>query len=100
MKPRLFLTASLLAVLLAACASPQATQPPAPSVEQVLPSATAIQPVVSADLSATPNLVVEAPTQTPFPIATSRGPELEATDPTTVSMASGGLQFIEFFEFW
>ena len=34
------------------------------------------------------------------PVATSRGPELHATDPTTVSLDSGGLQFVEFFEFW
>ncbi len=32
-------------------------------------------------------------------IATSRGPELEATDPTTVSLASGQLQLVEFFRF-
>jgi hypothetical protein len=34
-----------------------------------------------------------------LPVATSRGPELHATDPTTVSLASGGLQFVEFFRF-
>jgi hypothetical protein len=34
-----------------------------------------------------------------LPIATSRGPDLHATDPTTVSLASGGLQFVEFFRF-
>jgi len=34
-----------------------------------------------------------------LPIATSRGPELHATDPATVSLASGGLQFVEFFRF-
>jgi hypothetical protein len=32
-------------------------------------------------------------------MATSRGPDLHATDPTTVSLASGGLQFVEFFRF-
>jgi hypothetical protein len=32
-------------------------------------------------------------------VATSRGPNLEATDPNTVSLASGGLQLVEFFRF-
>ena len=35
----------------------------------------------------------------PQPVATSRGPDLIATDPTTVSLASGGLQLVEFFRF-
>jgi hypothetical protein len=36
---------------------------------------------------------------TVLPVATSREPDLHATDPTTVSLASGGLQFVEFFRF-
>jgi hypothetical protein len=32
-------------------------------------------------------------------VATSRGSNLEATDPTTVSLASGQLQLVEFFRF-
>jgi hypothetical protein len=36
---------------------------------------------------------------TALPVATSRGPDLHATDPTTVSLASGGLQFVEFIRF-
>ncbi len=94
MNIRLSLSLLLLAVFLAACAPANppaaATQPPtvlAPTSTFAAPtSALATQPVVS-----------EA---TALPIATSRGPNLEATDPTTVSMASGGLQFVEFFEFW
>lgn len=31
--------------------------------------------------------------------ATSRGPELEATDPEQVALDSGGLQLVEFFRF-
>ncbi|MBI5932582.1 MAG: hypothetical protein HY867_02650, partial [Chloroflexi bacterium] len=38
----------------------------------------------------------EAAVQT---VATSRGPELHATDPTTVKLASGQLQLVEFFRF-
>jgi hypothetical protein len=32
-------------------------------------------------------------------VATSRGPDLHATDPTTVNLASGQLQLVEFFRF-
>jgi hypothetical protein len=99
MKTRLFPTLGMLAILLAACASPQATQPPAPPLEQFLPSSTAVPPVVSTDLSATPNPVLEPATQAPPPVATSRGPDLHATDPTTVSLASGQYQLVEFFRF-
>jgi hypothetical protein len=89
----------LLAVLLAACApaatgtstdSPAATQAPA----VIAPTLTAAPPTVEAATE-------PAPTQeaTALPMATSRGPDLHATDPTTVSLASGGLQFVEFFRF-
>lgn len=99
MKTRLFPTLGLLAVLLAACASPPATQPPSPLPEQSLPGATAVPPVVSTDVQTTPGPVVEPPTQAPPAVATSRGPDLHATDPTTVSLASGQYQFVEFFRF-
>jgi hypothetical protein len=39
------------------------------------------------------------PIVTHLAVATSRGPNLEATDPTTVSLASGGVQLVEFFRF-
>jgi hypothetical protein len=42
---------------------------------------------------------VEAASPTPVAVATSRGPNLEATDPATVELASGGLQLVEFFRF-
>jgi hypothetical protein len=91
MKTRFSLSLSLLAVLLAAC-TPTAT--------------TSFQPTAT---SPSIGLTSEAPTQivaqtevsvpTALPVATSRGPNLEATDPTTVSLASGGLQIVEFFRF-
>jgi hypothetical protein len=89
----------LLAAILTACASPQATQPQIPSAEPLLPTPTVIQPLVSTDTSAAPTTVLEAPTLTPIPVATSRGPDLHATDPTTVNLASGQYQFVEFFRF-
>lgn len=97
---RLFLRFSLLAVLLTACA---------PATSTVLPTQSApSQPVVtfpapSATLD-TSTQATSAPTETSaptvLPIATSRGPKLEASDPATVKLASGGLQLVEFFEFW
>jgi hypothetical protein len=81
MKIRFFLSLSLIAVLVVACA----------------PTATSTNPSAVTSESATQPASGAA---TAPPIATSRGPKLEATDPKTVSMASGGLQFVEFFEFW
>jgi hypothetical protein len=110
MMNRLSLCASLilLAVSLAACASPEraATNvPPKPAAVE-LSATPSPEPVASStpvvDLTAT--YILELLSATPpvdaQPVATSRGPELHATDPTTVSLASGGLQFVEFFEFW
>jgi hypothetical protein len=100
-KPRLVPSLMLIAVLLAACA-PAATQTPVPAEPvPAQPTATFPPSIPTLDQSIQPTA---GPTQdlapTALPVATSRGPELEATDPTTVSMASGGLQFVEFFEFW
>jgi len=100
MKTRHLLTFSLLVVLLiSACASnATATQ------TVVEPSATALA-VVSPpiDLTATQDFTESLSSATPpadaQPAATSRGPELHATDPTTVSLASGQIQFVEFFRF-
>ena len=94
---------SLLAVLLAACASSTPTAAPAPPVI-VQPSATLPAPVPTLDLSVQATVgptetLIPTPTLDVQPVATSRGPDLEATDPTTVSLASGGLQLVEFFRF-
>jgi len=82
MKRRLIFPLMLIAVLLTACAAPQ-TNPPAvssaPSESQPLAQATQ-QPAVAA-------------------VATSRGDNLEASDPASVQIASGGVQLIEFFRF-
>ena len=99
MKTRLPLraTLTLLAVLLAACA-PGASQTPAAQPVVVEPSATLLVDVPSPTLAApTQAPVADAPTA--LPVATSRGSNLEATDPSTVSLASGNIQFVEFFRF-
>ena len=93
-KPLIFV---LLVTILAACApgasstnSPAATETPAVALATVTLGA------------ATLGLATQiAPSEegTALPVATSRGPELHATDPASVSLVSGGLQFVEFFRF-
>jgi hypothetical protein len=74
----------MIAVLLAACASQPAANAPA------------AQPPANQPAQAD-----AAPAQESAPVAipTSRGDQLQATDPATVSLASGGLQLVEFFRF-
>ena len=92
MRPRfIFLTVGLVAVLLASCA-PKATQSPAPP-QTDLPQAATQTP----ESLTQPQVTNEAPVI--VAVATSRGPNLEATDPATVSLASGQLQLVEFFRF-
>ena len=97
---RLFLPPALIAMfVLSACA---------PAVPSTTPAATPVSPAATASPEATASLPTPTPlpvqpeataTEIPLPIATSRGPDLEATDPTTVTLASGGLQLVEFFRF-
>jgi len=99
MKNRLLPTLILLAVLFAACAPAAVTETPAQAVAPVVvivPSATTLVEVAAPTLAAAPT---EALAPTALPVATSRGPNLEATDPSTVSLASGNIQFFEFFRF-
>ena len=100
MKTRLFLTFNLLAVLLISACASNATATQA----VVEPTATTLAVVSpSVDLTETQGLAESISSATPpadaQPAATSRGPELHATDPTTVSLASGQIQFVEFFRF-
>ena len=102
---RLFLGLGVFAVLLAACA-PAGTQTTPPESASATPAITVATATPIIDLTVTRVETESLSSATPAPtviaqaVATSRGPNLEATDPKTVSMASGGLQFVEFFEFW
>ena len=91
MKTRLSLTLSLLAVLLTSACASNATATALGAVPSPV-DLTATQVFTDSLLSATPPVDVQ-------PVATSRGPDLEATDPSTVSLASGQVQFVEFFRF-
>jgi hypothetical protein len=66
------------------------------------PTATAFpatQPLLDSPTQTVPALPTETLAPTALPVATSRGPDLHATDPTTVDLASGQLHFVEFFRF-
>ena len=100
MKIRLLPILSLFALVLAACASAASTSSPAAATEPptaFLSTATAA-PALESPVSEEPGST-QAPDATALPVVTSRGPDLHATDPGTVSLASGGLQFVEFFRF-
>jgi hypothetical protein len=88
-------TTGLVTVLVLIACSPAPLD--APAAEPVIvPTQTASQ-----GSTPTPEIVSYLPTPTieVLPAATSRGPDLEATDPATVSLASGQLQLVEFFRF-
>jgi hypothetical protein len=90
----------LFAVLLSACAPSGNQTQSAPEAVILQPTATFPPKVPTLDQSSQPTT---GPTQdlapTPLPVATSRGNALEATDPATVSLASGQFHFVEFFRF-
>ena len=94
-KIRLFPSLAMIAIYLAACAP--MSSPVSPGQTAVAPSPTTLPAIDTATPAALSPTEVLAPSA--LPIATSRGPELHATDPATVSLASGGLQLVEFFRF-
>jgi len=103
---RSFLTLCLLTVLLLVSCAPAESSAPAqteasaaPMTEEQQALPTAVPTMTAALVMETEILPTEAPTDVPQPVATSRGPDLEATDPTTVSLDSGDLQLVEFFRF-
>lgn len=95
-KHRFFpLTLSLFAVLVAVSCAPAAAATNAPTDAVVIPATEAL--VNPSPPEATASVPAEVPVVEAA--ATSRGPNLEATDPTTVNLASGQLQLVEFFRF-
>lgn len=93
--PRLLL--GLFIIVFASACSPASTAPA--SVEGIvstLQQAT-VEPVGTQPPVQSPS--TPAPTEAVLSAPTSRGPALEATDPASVSLASGGLHLVEFFRF-
>jgi hypothetical protein len=98
MKPRLlFWSLSLVIALLAvACASTPPTETPSTASD---PAAVPTAATEAAAAQTEAPALTEAPAVVPAVVVTPRGDALEATDPATVSLASGGLQLVEFFRF-
>ncbi len=95
------LTFILVAVFAVSSCAPAIIAPDTPKLVLATPTIAPTATVESAATSipkATGTVVPTEDVQV-HPIVTSRGPNLEATDPTTVSLASGGLQLVEFFRF-
>ena len=103
MKDRSVILTMILATgLLVASCAPGGVEPPP---QAVVPSATpfkaaiAPSPAVTTGAAQPTEEPAETPGGTPQAVATSRGEKLEATSPSTVALASGGLQLVEFFRF-
>lgn len=108
MKPRPILTIGLLTIMLLVACAPAASPAPAQTEEPVQPTQQESEPLaqppalpteIQPQPAQTEVLPTEAPIEVPQIAATSRGPDLEATDPATVSLASGELQLVEFFRY-
>ena len=104
--PSILLRISLLTVLLLASCAPAASPAPvqteahaAPMTEPPQDLSTPTPAMVEASVMETDMPSTEAPAEMPLAIATSRGSDLEASDPTSVSLNSGELQLVEFFRF-
>ena len=100
MKPRLiFWKIGLIAAIGLYSCAPAVTSPSAAPTDA---SSQGTVPATVAPVDpSTPEATASAPAQ-PVEIqavATSRGPNLEATNPATVNLASGQLQLVEFFRF-
>ena len=95
MKPRFFfLTVSLIAVTLIVSCSPAS---PTQEINVLPPTTSSIDSAPATEAVVATSEATQVPAVQP--VATSRGDNLEATDPSTVSLASGQLQLIEFFRF-
>ena len=90
------LFSAIVGVALTACG----TSTPASSPEALEPAtATAAVPTYSTTLTAIPSPTPQATPVVPTPAATSRGPDLEASDPAAARLDAGSLQLVEFFRF-
>lgn len=93
---RVGLCGSVLIVLVTGACAPATAGVPVPPTALVIRTSPATAPKSVATPAAT-TAVPASPI--PHPAATPRGPDLEATEPGTVSLASGSLQLVEFFRF-
>lgn len=104
MKPRSILAIGLLTVLLLVACAPAASPTPAQPEAPVQPALQETEPPAPPSTLPTETQPQAAETEiqsteVPQVVATSRGPDLESTDPATVSLTSGELQLVEFFRY-
>ena len=85
----------VIALLAISCAPAAPTETAPPEQATLVDSA----PVTEAAVPVVEPTAVAVTDPTELPPFTPRGDSLEATDPATVSLASGGLQLVEFFRF-
>lgn len=98
MKPRFILwSLGLVIALLAVSCAPAAPTESAPLEEPASSVDSAPATEAAAPESEPTAIVLADPTE--LPPFVPHGDQLVATDPTTVSLASGGLQLVEFFRF-
>lgn len=88
---KLVILSMLLVLGLAACEQATVVTPTA-----TLPAAPAASPTSARPLTAVPAVPERATATAARPPRT----EIVATDPTTVNLASGQVQLVEFFAFW
>lgn len=97
-----FLLLGLTVMMLGACTGSSETATPTAAEEGVTPELVATSP--AAPTAQVPDATAGSADETPaLPESPSPKPvrtELEATDPTTVSLASGRPMLVEFFAFW
>lgn len=99
---RLFPASILVAIfILSACApaaSSPTTKPASAMATETQPAVPSVPATTQTEVQPEATATLIPPTEVPF-VPTSRGPELHATDPLTVNLASGQLQLVEFFRF-
>lgn len=116
-KRYLFLSLALVAILLSACSgTATATNPPEVVSESASVVATessppvveagsdvesaASNPATQPAVDITPPAASEDPAEAEVSVKPTPRPDLHASDPSTVSLASGQVQLVEFFAFW
>ena len=99
MKTRLRTVLLLGMLLAAACAKTPASTPAAVLPPSETKAAPTVAPTATLTFAPEPTTSPVPEAATALPVATSRGPNLEATDPSMVALASGSLQLVEFFRF-
>jgi hypothetical protein len=92
----------VVGVVLAACA-PAPTPAPVVDLATGIPAVSTVTPfeplLETSPTAEQPEATAEVPTEVPQVAATSRGPNLESTAPSSVNLASGELQLVEFFRY-